>query len=80
MESDSRFFFFYDDDEMANYAGGAELAEASKAEEETGRRCGWPEYEFNGTRNELRSRSMAGCGVAKWSSRTRGDVKSGRGG
>jgi len=66
-----------------NYARGAELSEARKAGRvgETGGRCRLePEYELNGTRNELRSRSIAGRGVAKWGSRNHGDVKSGRSG
>ena len=65
-----------------NYARGTELAGAREAGEVGEMRgwCGWPEYEFNGPRNELRSWSIAGRGVAKWGSPNRGDVKSGRDG
>lgn len=88
MESEARFFFpttmtrYHRGAATENYASGAELAGAREAGkvDETGGRCGWPEYEFNGPRDELRSWSIAGRGVAKWGSRTRGDVKSGRGG
>lgn len=61
-----------------NYTSGVGLAEARNARKEgqMGSSYDWEsECELNGTRDERRSWSIAGRGVAKWGSRNHEDVK-----